>query len=59
MYRRQQEERPNKEVVAFYNKLLPIITQDVFKKGEWVYLNVFDSGALARSPPSPFRPELS
>lgn len=39
--RRAREEQPHSEVVAFYDKLLPIISHEIFKKGEWVYLDVW------------------
>jgi hypothetical protein len=42
--RRAREEQPHSEVVAFYDKLLPIVTHEVFKKGEWVYLDVWGTG---------------
>ena len=41
--RRARDEAPHAEVVAFYDKLLPIVTAEVFKKGEWVYLDVTNS----------------
>jgi hypothetical protein len=51
--RRAREEQPHSEVVAFYDKLLPIISHEIFKKGEWVYLDVWGTGTatlLERSP---------
>jgi len=39
--RRAKEERSNPDAVAFYDKLLPIITHEVFKKGEWFLIDVF------------------
>jgi len=46
--RRQKEEEPNWDVVSFYKKLLAIVNHEVFKKGEWVMLDVFGTDRSER-----------